>query len=231
MSLADPFPDPREADEDGLVAVGGDFTPDLLLAAYRRGIFPWPAPGYPFVWYSPDPRAVLVPEELHVPRRLRKTMRRGPYRITFDTAFERVLRACATAPRPGEPGTWIVPPLIDGYVGLHRAGYAHSVEAWDGSRLVGGLYGVAIGAAFCGESMFHLAPDASKLAFVALVERLREWGFRLVDCQIRTDHLARFGAREWPRERFLAALASAAGEDRPPGSWREAAASAVITFV
>lgn len=217
---ASPFPDPRLADDEGLVAIGGDFGADLLLLAYAQGIFPWPCADYPYAWFSPNPRTVLRPAQLHVARSLRKARRRKPFRITYDTAFERVMRHCADMPRPGQDGTWIVPDLRAGYLELHRLGFAHSVETWLGDRLVGGLYGLAIGTAFSGESMFYIEPDASKIAFVDLVSRLRSWGFRLVDCQIHTEHLARFGARDWPRDAFLDELAKAVREPRRPGSWQ-----------
>lgn len=213
------FPDPRHATDEGLVAVGGDFSPERLLAAYSRGIFPWPLRELPYVWFSPDPRMVLPPAELHVPRSLGKVLRRAPFRVTWDRAFAAVVRACAAAPRPGQPGTWIHPELAAGFVALHRRGHAHSVEVWAGEQLVGGLYGLAIGRAFTGESMFHRLPDASKVAFVHLVRRLAGWGFQLVDCQVYSPHLARFGAREWPRDRFLDALAAATAEPGRPGPW------------
>lgn len=221
------FPDPRTADPYGLVAIGGDYRPRTLLAAYRAGIFPWPAEDLPYAWYSPDPRFVLPPAEIHVGRSLRKAIRRRGYRITFDRAFGRVIQACANIPRRPEDdgvedaasGTWIVPELLRGFEALHRRGYAHSVEAWRGDRLVGGLYGLAIGDVFCGESMFAREPDASKTAFVALAERLEAWDFRLIDCQIRTEHLARFGARDWPRERFLEQLARALQQPTRFGPW------------
>lgn len=219
-----PFPDPREADEHGLVAVGGDFRPRLLIAAYARGIFPWPTPELPYLWFSPDPRAILLPAELHVSRRLRQTIRSGRFRVTFDHAFEAVMRGCKAAPRPGQDGTWILEEMIGGYAALHRRGLAHSVEAWLDDRLVGGVYGVAMGTMFCGESMFYREPDASKVAFVHLVERLRDWGYRFVDCQVETPHVKRFGARPWPRERFLAELATALREPGRPGSWRDVSA-------
>lgn len=215
------FPDPRQAPQDGLLAIGGDFRPERLIAAYAQGIFPWPSPGLPYAWFSPDPRAVLLPEELRVPRRLRRSMRQRPFRITYDLAFEKVIRACAGIRRPQQHGTWITEPLIGGYLDLHDLGLAHSVEAWDGERLVGGVYGVSLGAMFSGESMFHTVPDASKIALVSLVERLRQWRFQLFDCQVQTAHTARFGAREWPRETFLDALDRALESPTRRGSWSE----------
>jgi leucyl/phenylalanyl-tRNA--protein transferase len=163
---------------------------------------------------------VLLADELHVTRSLRRAQKRKPFRLTLDTAFTSVMTACASAPRPGQEGTWITPEMIESYAELHRRGIAHSVEAWQGDRLVGGLYGLSLGAAFFGESMFALEPDASKLAFVALVEQLGRWSIPLVDCQVYTPHLARFGAREWPRRDFLAALAAALDRKTRLGPWR-----------
>lgn len=220
------FPDPELADPDGLLAVGGDLSLPRLVSAYSRGIFPWYSEQTPILWWSPDPRPVLCPRELHVPRSLERVLRKGVFRITMDQAFPEVMRACATAPRPQGEGTWIVEEMVRAYTDLHRAGLAHSVEAWQEGRLVGGLYGVALGRAFFGESMFHLVPDASKVAFVTLVRRLATWGFAFVDCQQTTPHMLRFGAQEWPRSRFLRELAAALVPPLPcqgrPGSWREA---------
>lgn len=212
------FPPPQLA-EDGLLAVGGDLSTDRLLLAYAMGIFPWYDEGQPILWHSPDPRMVLTAGELHVARSLERTLRRGVFRITFDAAFAQVVDACAAAPRPDRPGTWITPAMRRAYKRLHREGYAHSAEAWCGPRLVGGLYGVSLGGAFFGESMFSRAPDASKAAFVTLVRRLAGWGIRLIDCQVATGHLGRFGAREWPRERFLADLGRALEQPTRRGSW------------
>ncbi len=203
------FPPPEAADRSGLLAVGGTLTPRRLVAGYRRGIFPWYAPGQPVLWHSPDPRFVLPPGRLHVPRSLRKTLRRGPFVLRADTAFERVVEACAESPRPGQDGTWITAEMRTAYTALHRLGIAHSVEAWQGQALVGGLYGVAVGSVFFGESMFTHVPDASKAAFVTLAQALFAAGCRLIDCQVETEHLERFGAEAWPRRRFLRELASA----------------------
>jgi leucyl/phenylalanyl-tRNA--protein transferase len=213
------FP-PVEYAEDGLLAVGGDLRPERLLLAYRSGIFPWYSEGQPILWHSPDPRMVLVASALEVPRSLRKTIRKQAYRVTLDTAFGRVVAACASVERPGQSGTWITPEMQAAYRELHRRGLAHSVEAWQDRRLVGGLYGVSLGAAFFGESMFAVAPDASKVAFVRLVEQLVHWGIGLVDCQVHTDHLARFGAVEWPRKRYLSALKKALASPTRTGPWR-----------
>jgi len=210
------FPDPREAEEDGLLAVGGDLSVERLLTAYAGGIFPWFTRGKTPYWFSPDPRLVLRPEALHVPRSLARTLKRGTFRFTADRAFEAVIAACAAAPREGQPGTWISRPIVEGYTALHFEGFAHSFEAWEDDELVGGLYGVSLGAAFFGESMFAARPDASKAAFVTAVTMLRARGFRLVDCQVTTEHLLRFGAEAWPRERYLEAL----GELLEAPTWR-----------
>ena len=212
------FPHPSLASDQGLLAVGGDLSVERLALAYRHGIFPWYSEGRPILWWSPDPRLVLFPDELYVGRSLRKQMRRAPYRLTMDTAFTEVIEACSSAPRPGQDGTWITDDMIDAYVRLHRYGLAHSVEAWDGDTLVGGLYGVAMGAAFFGESMFARATDASKIAFATFVEQLQRWGYEIIDCQVVTDHLLRFGAREIDRDEFLDRLDVAAerpGHDAP----------------
>ncbi len=203
---------------NGLLAAGGDLRPERLLAAYRHGCFPWYQEGQPLLWWSPDPRTVLFPDELHVSRSLRKRMRNGDYRVTFDTAFAEVIQGCA-GPRSYADGTWITTPMQDAYVRLHEMGVAHSVEVWQQGQLVGGLYGLAMGELFFGESMFSRATDASKVGFVTLVERLREWGFALIDCQMPTRHLESFGARSIPRAAFAEALAMHL--DRPSAAdWR-----------
>ena len=215
------FPPPERADRGGLLAVGGDLSPERLLAAYSRGIFPWYNEGQPILWHSPDPRFVLEPAHLHVGRSLRKTLKAGVYEIRWDSAFADVIAACSLTPRPGQDGTWITPAMQEAYAALHRLGYAHSVEAWADGVLVGGFYGVSLGAAFFGESMFARAPDASKVAFATAVERFSAWGFHFIDCQVETEHLARFGAGPWPRARFLAALARALREPTRRGPWTE----------
>jgi leucyl/phenylalanyl-tRNA--protein transferase len=219
------FPPPEEAEPSGLLAVGGDLRPERLLLAYSMGIFPWPLVESPLLWFSPDPRMALRPSELHVSRSLRKTLRRRRYEVRLDTAFAEVVRRCADVPRCGGPGTWITPALAAAYEHLHGAGFAHSAEAWEDGILVGGLYGVSLGGAFFGESMFAERTDASKVAFVTLVRQLGAWGFDLVDCQVHTEHLARFGAREWPRTRFLAALAKSLEKPTRAGAWRLDAAA------
>ena len=212
------FPSPALA-EDGLLAVGGDLRPERLLLAYSSGIFPWYDDRQPILWHSPDPRMVLEAGNLHVPVSLRKAIRRRPYRLTLDGAFEAVIAGCAAVRRPEGPGTWITPEMSAAYTELHQLGFAHSAEAWAGEELAGGLYGVSLGGAFFGESMFARRPDASKIAFVALVEQLARRGITLVDCQVHTEHLERFGAEEWPRERYLAALAEAIRKPTWRGRW------------
>ena len=191
---------------NGLLAAGGDLSPERLLCAYRRGIFPWYSPGQPILWWSPDPRMVLFPDEFEPRRSLAKVLRNRAYEIRCDSAFEQVMRACGNTPREGQDGTWITEEILRGYCGLHALGYAHSIETWAEGRLVGGLYGVAIGRAFYGESMFAHATDASKIAFSHLVHFLRSQGCGIIDCQMRTEHLASLGAREIAREAFAAHL-------------------------
>jgi leucyl/phenylalanyl-tRNA---protein transferase len=213
------FPDPALADDSGLLAVGGDLSPERLVEAYATGIFPWYSKGEPILWWSPDPRLVLEPATLHVPRSLRKAMRSRGYDVRFDTAFEQVIRACAATPRPGQRGTWITEEMVRAYLRLHELGLAHSAEAWDAEGLAGGLYGVSLGAAFFGESMFAHRTDASKIAFVTLVESLSRHGCELIDCQVTTEHLLRFGAREIPRGDFLDRLAAALDRPTRRGRW------------
>jgi leucyl/phenylalanyl-tRNA--protein transferase len=213
------FP-PVEHAEDGLLAVGGDLRPERLLLAYSSGIFPWYSKGQPILWHSPDPRLVLRAEDLHVPRSLAKTLRKGAFHFTLDEAFAEVIDACARVKRRGQRDTWITPEMKRAYVELHRQGFAHSMEAWKGDRLVGGLYGVSLGATFFGESMFTRVPDASKAAFVVLVEQLRAWGIGLLDSQVYTDHVARFGATEWPRREYVRALRETLRRPTRKGRWR-----------
>ena len=203
-----PFPPVSKAlkSPNGLLCAGGDLSPERLVDAYAHGIFPWFSEGDPILWWSPDPRMVLFPGELKVSRSLRKNVERGIYETRVDTAFRDVIEACA-APRDGQGGTWIVPEMIEAYTRLHERGYAHSVESWDDDKLVGGLYGVALGNVFFGESMFSRAPDASKVALVKLVDRLKEERYQVIDCQQATSHLASLGAREIPRRAFARLLA------------------------
>jgi leucyl/phenylalanyl-tRNA--protein transferase len=213
------FPDPGLADPDGLLAVGGDLSEKRLLAAYSMGIFPWYMEGSPILWWSPDPRLVLMPSELRVSRSLRQTLKRGTYRVTADRCFDRVIVKCATTQGRSAQGTWITGEMRDAYRRLHDSGFCHSVETWCGDELAGGLYGVAIGGAFFGESMFSERSDASKVALVRLVEHLAAWGFRLVDCQVTTEHLLRLGARMVARPLFLAALKEAVCIPTRRGRW------------
>lgn len=215
-----PFPDPNTAEEEpnGLLAVGGDLSPRRLLNAYRQGLFPWYSEGQPILWWSPDPRMVLFPTELHVSRSLRKTLRQGRFQVSVDRAFEAVIQACA-APRADATGTWLVDEMIEAYRDLHRSGQAHSVETWREGELVGGLYGVSLGRTFFGESMFSRAADASKVALVALVERCQRHGIELIDCQVYSDHLRSLGAREIPRREFLARVAAAVNQSASEASW------------
>lgn len=214
-----PFPRPNRADEDGILAIGAHPTPELLLAAYRRGIFPWPHEGMPLPWFSPDPRFALRPERAHLGRSLKKTLRSGRFEVRADTAFQAVVAACARLPRPDQNGTWITPEIFLGYRELHHRGLAHSIEAWRNGQLVGGLYGLALGGVFFGESMFATEPDASKVAFATLLANLVRWRFPLVDCQAETHHLARFGARNWTRNRFLVVLRNALDRPDRRGPW------------
>jgi leucyl/phenylalanyl-tRNA--protein transferase len=190
---------------NGLLAAGGDLSPSRLLDAYRHGIFPWFGEGDPILWWSPDPRMVLIPHEFKLSHSLRKTLRRGAYQVRTDTAFEQVMRSCA-APRNGQDGTWIQEEMVRAYCELHRLGYAHSVETWMDDELVGGLYGIGIGKMFYGESMFSRRSDASKIALAHLCAQLQRWDFGMIDCQMNTPHLASLGAREIPRNEFLSRL-------------------------
>ena len=213
------FPDPSFAEENGLLAVGGDLSPERLLLAYSLGIFPWYTEEDPILWWSPDPRLIVHPGDIHISRSLRKTLKRGAFTTTVDKAFEEVVRGCASQPRPGQDGTWISEDMAAAYTRLHELGYAHSAETWEGDILVGGVYGVSLGSCFFGESMFARRSDASKVAFAVLSEQLAEWGFTLIDCQMYTDHLARFGAEELSRETFLALLGEGLNHASRVGKW------------
>ena len=204
---------------NGLLAAGGDLSPERLLQAYRLGIFPWYNPGQPVLWWSPDPRMVLLPAELHISRSLARRLRKTDHEIRYDSAFRQVMLHCASTPRPGQDGTWITPEMVEAYCRLHAMGYAHSVETWVDGALVGGIYGVAIGRMFYGESMFHHVTDASKLAFVHLVRRLVDAGFGMLDCQMRTAHLASLGAREISRDEFAQRLSELVHSNHTPAPW------------
>lgn len=217
----DPFPSVEAAlrEPNGLLCAGLDLSPERILDAYSQGIFPWFNPGEPVLWWSPDPRMVLVPAELKVSRSLRQRMKRGDYEIRVDTSFREVMLACAE-PREGQSGTWISPPMLDAYMRLHGMGYAHCVETWMDDELAGGLYGIAIGRMFYGESMFSRKTDASKLALVHLCRQLEAWGFGLIDCQMETAHLASMGARPIPRKLFLHEVKRLVKLQAVPSPWR-----------
>ena len=207
------FPNPRLARSD-VIAVGGDISVETLRDAYRHGIFPWPHDGMPLPWFSPRKRTILVFDEIHVGRTLRKAIRRNALRFTIDQAFPQVIRECSSVPRPDQEGTWIFPEIIDAYTALHLSGTAHSVEAWQGDELVGGLYGVDSGGVFTGESMFHRVPDASRLALLYLVTHLSQRGCSWLDCQVMTPHMEALGARPVMRARFLDMLEEAQASGR-----------------
>jgi len=222
LEVDDPFPPLSWAltNPNGLLCAGGDLSPSRLLAAYRRGIFPWYCAGEPILWWSPDPRMVLLPKEIRISRSLARTLRGAPYEIRLDTAFEQVIAACAATPRPGQDGTWISQDMQLAYLRLHTLGYAHSVETWREGQLIGGLYGIAIGRVFFGESMFAHATDASKIALAHLCAYLSAHGFGIIDCQMETAHLASLGARPIPRDVFSSCLSLlVGGSDHPPHRW------------
>jgi len=214
------FPPPDYADPSGLIAIGGDLSSERLLEAYRVGIFPWYSDDQPILWWSPDPRLVLELDRFKIARSLRKTLKKGIFKVTFDRVFEEVIAACATVDRDGQQGTWITQEMQDAYIKLHGLGFAHSVETWFDNQLVGGLYGVSLGKAFFGESMFHLKSDASKVALATLVDRLKAWGFRFIDAQMTTEHLVSLGAQELSRRIFLKQLQSALRHPTKRGKWR-----------
>ncbi len=220
LGADDPFPPVQEAlrDPNGLLAAGADLSVARLLDAYRQGIFPWYSEDDPLLWWSPDPRMVLWLREFHVSRSLRRALRSRRFRVTLDTAFVAVMDGCAE-PRDDEAGTWITGEMMAAYVGLSEAGHGHSVEVWDDEQLVGGLYGVALGRMFYGESMFSRRADASKVALATLVLQLQRWGFELIDCQMSTSHLASLGAREAPRAEFVRHVARLAAQPAVPSPW------------
>lgn len=215
-ALAFPPPDQAEA---GLLAIGGDLSAERVLLAYRSGIFPWYDDDLPILWHSPDPRCVLHVDRLHIGRTLRRVLAKGRYQIRFDHDFERVIRACKTTLRSGQDGTWITDDMERSYLELHCMGYAHSVEAWDGPELAGGLYGVSLGRMFFGESMFSWQPNASKVALVSLAQRVAGWGFRVIDAQVATPSTLAMGAEDWPRARFLECLREALSHPTRRGGW------------
>ena len=213
------FPPTEEAEDDGLLAVGGDLTKERLLAAYSKGIFPWYEVGQPILWWSPDPRLVLIPEELKISRSLRKVMRKQRFEIRFDSAFQQVIKACAEVRRERNEGTWIIPEMQQAYTDLHQEGFAHSVESWQDGELAGGLYGISLGQCFFGESMFSTRNDSSKVALVALADFSRQVGIKLIDCQMTTSHLLSLGAKEINRKDFLKTLKICLKQPTLKGSW------------
>lgn len=215
------FPNANQAlsEPDGLLAVGGDLAPERLLNAYRNGIFPWYSDGQPILWWSPDPRTVLYPQQAKVSRSLRKVLRQARFELSYDRAFEQVISACA-APRQDGAGTWITDAMALAYTTLHRLGHAHSIECWQNNELVGGLYGVSIGRVFFGESMFSLTRDASKVAFVQLAHQLDVWQFGLIDCQVHSSHLVSLGAQSIPRTQFLEQLDELCELDPAATAWQ-----------
>ena len=223
--------DPNQADQafphislalsepDGLLAVGGCLSTQRIINAYSQGIFPWYSNEDPILWWSPDPRLVIFPDKLHISKSLQKTLRKQHFQISFDTAFSRVIQACA-APRSNEAGTWLTPEMQSAYIRLHQEGHAHSVEAWHDNKLVGGLYGIAVGQVFFGESMFHRKTDASKVAFISLVQQLSHWGYHLIDCQVHTEHLVSLGAEEVTRSNFSSLLQQYYQRKRISTAWQ-----------
>lgn len=214
------FPPPELADGSGLLAVGGELAPDWIIQAYQSGIFPWFSEGEPIMWWSPDPRLVLFPDQLKVSKSMRPLLNQNKFRVTFDSDFAAVISACAHVPRRGQDGTWITNSMMDSYVSLHEMGIAHSVEVLnDRGELVGGIYGLALGKCFFGESMFAKASNASKFGFIKLVEWLKNRGFNLIDCQVSSEHLISLGAEEIPRQRFLELLTEATAVKGVSGHW------------
>lgn len=213
------FPDPELANEDGLLAAGGNLELITLIKAYASGIFPWYAVGSPILWWSPNPRMVLFPDKMKISKSLDQSIRNRKYEVHLDADFEAVINHCATIPRKGESGTWITEDMIDAYIALHRAGYAHSVEIYTENQLVGGLYGVSLGGMFFGESMFHKVRDGSKIALFHLVEMLKGWDFDLIDVQQSTEHLRRLGAEDISRSRFLDILKNSLKKETILGNW------------
>ena len=212
------FPHIDESSQE-LIASGGELSPDFLLSAYSQGIFPWFSRNQPILWWSLDPRFVLFPQKLHVSKTMRKLLKKDRYKRTLDTAFPQVMESCAKTKRPGQDGTWITRSMLEAYCALHELGYAHSVELWDGKELVGGLYGVSLGSAFFGESMFSKADDASKLTFIPFVWRLVDEGFSIIDCQMETPHLAGMGGEALTRSEYLALLTRALAAPTKRGNW------------
>ncbi|WP_373033667.1 leucyl/phenylalanyl-tRNA--protein transferase [Sulfurovum sp.] len=214
------FPDPRSASDEGLLAYGGDLSSHRIITAYKQGIFPWYSQGDPILWWSPNPRLLLYPHNFKVKKSFRRVLRSGKFSVTFDERFSDVIRYCATVPREGQNSTWILPEMEEAYIRLHEEGFAHSVEVYKEEKLVGGLYGVSIGKAFFGESMFSLVSDASKVAFKALSDVLGSRGYDFIECQMKTDHMIRLGAETVERDIFLGALENALEKTTDFGSWQ-----------
>ncbi len=213
------FPPPELAEPNGLLAVGGDLTPERLIAAYRRGIFPWFSENDPILWWFTSPRLILYPDELRIPKRLNREIKKGSFSITFDCAFSQVIQACADVHRLNDEQTWITDEMINSYIKLHKRGYAHSVECWQNDKLAGGLYGVALDRIFFGESMFTKITNSSKICFVTLIQRLQRHNFRLIDCQMTTGHLLQFGAREISGHTFQQELENSINNLSTDGAW------------
>jgi leucyl/phenylalanyl-tRNA--protein transferase len=213
------FPHPNYADHQGILAIGGDLSPQRILLAYANGIFPWYNEDEPIIWWSPDPRFVLYPSKLKVSKSMRKVLRDNLFDITYDQSFKEVITACCKTPRQGQTGTWITADMIDAYCELHRLGFAHSVEVWQSGELVGGLYGIGLGRCFCGESMFTSVSNASKAGFITFVKQLETLGFDLIDCQTHSKHLESLGAENISRERFLKYLEKNQHRETIRGSW------------
>jgi leucyl/phenylalanyl-tRNA---protein transferase len=216
------FPPPQFARKDGLLAVGGDLSAERLLLAYSQGIFPWYSPGDPILWWAPSPRLILEPAAFHLSRRLAREVRKGTFQVTMDSAFAEVIHFCADLHLRRHEGTWISPEMIEAYIGLHHSGHAHSVECWLNGELAGGLYGVSLGTVFFGESMFSRFANSSKIALAALCRQLADWNFEMIDCQMKTSHLLRLGAREIPGEEFRQRLAHALKGPARTGKWHHA---------
>lgn len=215
------FPSPLEAEEDGLLCIGGDLNPDRLLLAYEKGIFPWYSEGDPIMWFSPDPRCVLYPHQVHISHSMKQVIHKRELKVTFDHNFNGVISGCAQTHRPGQAGTWIVPEMKEAYITLHHLGMAHSIEVWQDDQLVGGLYGVSIGRVFFGESMFSLVSNASKLAFITMAIELHSRNFKLIDCQLPTNHLHSLGATDIPRIQYLRELKQGLTKPSDIGSWNQ----------
>jgi leucyl/phenylalanyl-tRNA--protein transferase len=225
------FPSVKNATSEGIVAIGGNLSPGMLLSAYRQGIFPWYSEGDPIIWWSPDPRCVIFPSELHISRSSKKLLRKMRFRVTIDKSFEDVINSCKTTPRPHQHGTWITDEMLRAYIRLHRMGFAHSIEVWDGTLLAGGLYGVSLGGCFFAESMFRRVSNASKIALIKLVKLCEILGFDMIDCQIKSPHLLTAGAREVPREYFINLLKKSLKKDTLRGNWASSHYVSLLTHI